>query len=399
MKRAFAVITVMVMIFGITAFAGGTVIRAAAYDDDDRIALWQENKEVPYDGRYWIQPNEWNCSKIDSRDYEGGIMIFFDKIGLYPEYANGKVQRVYVSVVGAQEPVSMMKFHIFYDKRLKIKKNSKDQVITAGRGVEKFTTGSSMVKEGELAFYSYSNNDIKLDDSCLFMIDFIVPEDAKPGDIYPIGMSYIDDGIVCDLFINSAKDFAGKIQMTYVFTKGIYNGYIKILDHGEYPVYDESSSIAESSSKKDSSVNESRAGTSSKTESKSGESSKPQSKPDDKSSSVAESSSKKDSSVNESRAGTSSKTESKSGESSKPQSKPDDKSSKAESDKKIIKGYANCDKNINVTDIAMIAAHIKGIRALTGNGWYAAEVSGDNRLDVTDIAMIAAHIKGIRALR
>ena len=118
MKRAFAVITVMVMIFGITAFAGGTVIRAAAYDDDDRIALWQENKEVPYDGRYWIQPNEWNCFKIDSRDYEGGIMIFFDKIGLYPEYAKGKVQRVYVSVVGAQEPVSMMKFHIFYDKRL-----------------------------------------------------------------------------------------------------------------------------------------------------------------------------------------------------------------------------------------------------------------------------------------
>ena len=356
MKRAFAVITVMVMIFGITAFAGGTVIRAAAYDDDDRIALWQENKEVPYDGRYWIQPDEWNCPKIYSRDYEGGIMIFFDKIGLYPEYAKGNVQRVYVSVVGAQEPVSMMKFHIFYDKRLKIKKNSKDQVITAGRGVEKFTTGSSMVKEGELAFYSYSNEDIKLDDSCLFTIDFIVPEDAKPGDIYPIGMSYIDDGIVCDLFINSAKDYSGKLQMTYLFIKGIYNGYIKILDPGEYPVYDESSSVAESSSKKDSSVNESRAGTSSKTESKSGES-------------------------------------------SKPQSKPDDKSSKAESDKKIIKGDANCDKNINVTDIAMIAAHIKGIRALTGNGWYAAEVSGDNRLDVTDIAMIAAHIKGIRALR
>ena len=42
-------------------------------------------------------------------------------------------------------------------------------------------------------------------------------------------MAYTDDGIVADTFINSHKDEAGKLQMTYVFTKGIYNGYIRIL--------------------------------------------------------------------------------------------------------------------------------------------------------------------------
>ncbi len=49
------------------------------------------------------------------------------------------------------------------------------------------------------------------------------------GEVYPIGISYVDDGIACDTFINSARDEAGKLQMTYVFTKGIYNGYLKIM--------------------------------------------------------------------------------------------------------------------------------------------------------------------------
>ena len=188
---------------------------------------YQDDKEVPYDGRQWKQPKEWNCPTIKAKDYNGGIMLYFDKIGLEPEYAKGKVQRVYFSITGATEPVSYIKFHIFYDTRLKVKGNSTGKVITPGRGLNGFTTGSAMIEEGQLAFYAYSE-DTLLDKSCLFTIDFVVPENAEQGEVYPFGISYVNDGIAYDTFINSEQNDAGKLQMTYVFTKGIYNGYIKI---------------------------------------------------------------------------------------------------------------------------------------------------------------------------
>ena len=125
----------------------------------------------------------------------------------------------------------MMKFHIFYDTRLTVKKNSKGEAVAPGKGISEnpFTSGSAIVKEGELAFYAYSNKDISVDKRCIFTIDFIVPENAKSGDLYPIGLSYVDDGIAADCFINLKKDDAGRKQMAYLFQKGIYNGYIKIL--------------------------------------------------------------------------------------------------------------------------------------------------------------------------
>ena len=187
----------------------------------------QDNKEVPYDPSPWKQSKNWT----DPKGYNGGIMVYMDKIGLQPEYAKGKVQRVYISVANEDVPVSMMKFHIFYDTRLTVKKNSKGEVVAPGKGISEnpFTSGSAIVKEGELAFYAYSNKDISLDKRCIFTIDFIVPENAKSGDLYPIGLAYVDDGIAADCFINQKKDDAGRKQMAYLFQKGIYNGYIKIL--------------------------------------------------------------------------------------------------------------------------------------------------------------------------
>lgn len=187
----------------------------------------QDNKEVPYDPSPWKQSKNWT----DPKGYNGGIMLYTDKIGLQPEYARGKVQRVYISVANEDVPVNMMKFHIFYDTRLTVKKNSKGEVVAPGKGISEnpFTSGSAMIKEGELAFYAYSNQDISVDKRCIFTIDFIVPENAKTGDLYPIGLAYVDDGIAADCFINQKKDDAGRKQMAYLFQKGIYNGYIKIL--------------------------------------------------------------------------------------------------------------------------------------------------------------------------
>lgn len=63
-----------------------------------------------------------------------------------------------------------------------------------------------------------------------------------------------------------------------------------------------------------------------------------------------------------------------------------------------VKGNANGDKNIDVTDIAVLSAHIKGIKPLSYEQQYAADIDGNNELSVTDIALIASHIKGIKPL-
>ena len=62
-------------------------------------------------------------------------------------------------------------------------------------------------------------------------------------------------------------------------------------------------------------------------------------------------------------------------------------------------GDANYDRKVDVTDIAVIAAHIQGIQAIRGDGYKLSDVNKDKKLTVTDIAMIASHIKGIKALK
>lgn len=61
-------------------------------------------------------------------------------------------------------------------------------------------------------------------------------------------------------------------------------------------------------------------------------------------------------------------------------------------------GDVNGDKNINVTDIAVIASHIKGIRALDKRGAKAADINHDSEINVTDISLVASHIKGIKSI-
>lgn len=65
----------------------------------------------------------------------------------------------------------------------------------------------------------------------------------------------------------------------------------------------------------------------------------------------------------------------------------------------VIKGDLNGDNEINVTDIALTASHIKGIKAIDADRLEAADIDGNGVIDVSDIAMIAAHIKGIKALK
>ena len=59
-------------------------------------------------------------------------------------------------------------------------------------------------------------------------------------------------------------------------------------------------------------------------------------------------------------------------------------------------GDINHDGKVDVTDISLAAALVKGIK--TPKDKTAADVNGDGKVNITDISLIAAHIKGIRNL-
>ena len=61
-------------------------------------------------------------------------------------------------------------------------------------------------------------------------------------------------------------------------------------------------------------------------------------------------------------------------------------------------GDVNGDGEINVSDIAVTAAHIKGLKPLTEEQQDKADVNDDGEINVTDISILAAHIKGIKPI-
>ncbi|MBQ8967834.1 dockerin type I repeat-containing protein [Ruminococcus sp.] len=62
-------------------------------------------------------------------------------------------------------------------------------------------------------------------------------------------------------------------------------------------------------------------------------------------------------------------------------------------------GDINGDGEINVTDLTILCAHVKSIRAVAQDSEYYADVNGDGDLNVSDVTKLAAHVKGIRPLK
>ena len=62
--------------------------------------------------------------------------------------------------------------------------------------------------------------------------------------------------------------------------------------------------------------------------------------------------------------------------------------------KPLLLGDCNRDGVIDVTDIAIIAAHVKGVKKLDGRGPLTADVDESKLINITDVSTIAAHVKG-----
>ena len=193
----------------------------------------QDNKEVPYDGSKWIQPTKWDLDPIDPDEYTGNAKVWFDKVTIpYDEAAEkakkGEPITVNLNVSGAANTVFMIIFHrVFHDTRLKVVPNYNGKVLTKGGALIDFDEIIANHYDGQYEFSALARDDI-LRDGVIFSIDLKLPENVKPGDLYPIGLQYYNDGYITDMFDSEDRDYDGKLQMAYIFTKGIENGYIAV---------------------------------------------------------------------------------------------------------------------------------------------------------------------------
>ena len=159
--------------------------------------------------------------------------MWFDKVTIpYDEAAEkakkGEPITINLNVSGAANTVGMICFHAFHDTRLNGVPNNDGKYLTSGNAVNEPSSESIFrLADGQYIFLDVAG-DNTLKDGVIFSIDLELPENVKPGDLYPIGLQYCTDGINDDMFYNIEHNYAGRLQMAYIFTKGIENGYIAV---------------------------------------------------------------------------------------------------------------------------------------------------------------------------
>lgn len=226
LKRTFAALAVSAV-----AASMASMTAAAAFDNGcDK----QDNKEVKYgsSSMTWQQPAKWKVDPIDPSAYKGTAKVYFDKISLSYEKAAamakaGDTQTISLNVEGAAGTVNAVGFHTFHDTRLTLVPNKRGKAFTNGEAIADFMGDAVKVADGQYNFVASASGNY-LEDGKIFSMDFKLPADVQPGDLYPIGLQFWTDGTTSDLFYNQEQNDAGKLQMAYIFTQGIENGYIAI---------------------------------------------------------------------------------------------------------------------------------------------------------------------------
>lgn len=155
--------------------------------------------------------------------------LTMDKIVLTQSEAAGKTITVNLNVSGADLAYAPTGLHIYWDSRLTLANDSH------GRPMVK--RGSALAELGGLSKEDFSETANGMDgyfvctagsdnsgaDGVMWSFTFILPDNAKAGDIYPLDIVYKSNPNASDLFTNVKNDANGKNMQAYVFTKGIYS--------------------------------------------------------------------------------------------------------------------------------------------------------------------------------
>lgn len=167
--------------------------------------------------------------EIEKSKVKPVITVSHEVITLKDAEKNPK-RTVSVSVSGADLKYAATGFHIYFDKRLSL-------TITPYRSVECVSgnataalttvpatidpTASEYDMKGIFVTTSGVKNNGK--DGIMWKLSLTLPDDAAPGDVYPIDILYKANDLHRDTFQSFETDKASSLMRAYTFTQGIYN--------------------------------------------------------------------------------------------------------------------------------------------------------------------------------
>ncbi len=223
MKKTLAVLTSLALALPVCAVAPVTAADASDYRSS--VISGHDNVEIPYDNSAFRASD----SYIDPADATVKPVLRLDKINVAASEAPGSVQTMKLTVSGADNEYASVGLHIYYDDRLTLEKNDRQYVKNE---MESFIGTSRMAENGEV-FFAAIGMDNNGEDGVLASMKFRLPEDAEAGNLYPVCIGYQSSAAAEDLFNSKSADDTGKLMQSYVFTQGIENGYIKVVEDSE----------------------------------------------------------------------------------------------------------------------------------------------------------------------
>ncbi|MDE7226370.1 MAG: NPXTG-anchored protein, partial [Ruminococcus sp.] len=175
--------------------------------------------------------NGFSPAEIEASTYKPTVTMTKVVLDEVPDNKNVTVQ---VLVSADEYSYASTGFHIYFDKRVKCPAN-----MIGNPTVKK---GTCIVKdEGELSWTTpiYDETAAEQDMNGIFIatagdfnfggsgvlaeITLTLPDDAAPGDVYPLDIIYKSNPSAEDLFTNKEKDTVGETMQGWTFTRGIYN--------------------------------------------------------------------------------------------------------------------------------------------------------------------------------
>lgn len=146
--------------------------------------------------------------------------------------ARSKKQTVSLIVDGANGLYCDTLIYVYYDSRLTA------EAVTAGKAVEKLTTGQAMGDTKDFMVLTTAGNADLGADGVMWELTFTLPADCRKGDVFEVSVGTSKYGKIQPLFTNFAYDSKGDAMTKYIFTNGLAKGGITVIADPPYKLGD-----------------------------------------------------------------------------------------------------------------------------------------------------------------
>lgn len=225
MKKTLTAITTMMMIGSFLTMTFGMTANASYKGD---------NEMVEYDPANYIEYKLGEGEEISTDAQTTPTLSVVSKNILFTEDIRGMEVPVEFIVTGADKAYACFDITIHYDTRLHPSTNAPFVKGEALAGAQVFRPMINEIRTGaeynSMKVMTTANDDV-LRDGVIFTVTFCVPKDAEIGDLYPIGFEFAYDSNTNDAFTNVEDNASGHAMQDWLYTKGMQNGCIRIVDN------------------------------------------------------------------------------------------------------------------------------------------------------------------------